>query len=32
MFERMASLDAHTASWPVLRSVGDHFLIVLRRR
>jgi SAM-dependent methyltransferase len=32
MFERMAALDAHTASWPVLRSVGDHFLIVLRRR
>jgi SAM-dependent methyltransferase len=32
MFERMASLDAHTAAWPVLRSVGDHFLIVLRRR
>jgi SAM-dependent methyltransferase len=32
MFERMAALDARTAAWPVLRSVGDHFLIVLRRR
>jgi SAM-dependent methyltransferase len=31
-FERMAQLDARTAAWPVLRSMGDHFLIVLRRR
>lgn len=31
-FRRMAALDARTAAWPVLRSVGDHFLIVLRRR
>ena len=31
MFERMAALDARTAGWPVLRSIGDHFLIVLRR-
>jgi SAM-dependent methyltransferase len=32
MFERMARLDERTAAWPVLRSMGDHFLIVLRRR
>ena len=32
LFERMAGLDAATAAWPVLRSMGDHFLIVLRRR
>jgi SAM-dependent methyltransferase len=33
--ERLATLerlDARTARWPVLRSIGDHFLIVLRRR
>jgi hypothetical protein len=25
-------LDQHTAGWPLLRSLGDHFLIILRRR
>jgi SAM-dependent methyltransferase len=25
-------LDRRTAGWPVLRSMGDHFLIVMRRR
>jgi SAM-dependent methyltransferase len=28
---RLERLDARTAAWPVARSVGDHFLIVLRR-
>jgi ubiquinone/menaquinone biosynthesis C-methylase UbiE len=32
LFERMAKLDAATCTWPVLRNLGDHFLIVLRRR
>jgi SAM-dependent methyltransferase len=25
-------LDRHTADWPLLRSLGDHFLIVMKRR
>ena len=25
-------VDRHTANWPLLRSMGDHFLIVMRRR
>jgi SAM-dependent methyltransferase len=32
VFERMARWDARTAEWPVMRSLGDHFLVVLRRR
>lgn len=28
---RLERLDARTAAWPVVRSVGDHFLITLRR-
>jgi SAM-dependent methyltransferase len=28
---RLERIDARTAAWPVIRSVGDHFLIVLRR-
>lgn len=29
--ETLERLDATTAGWPVLRSMGDHFLVVLRR-
>ena len=25
-------IDRHTAGWPILRSIGDHFLIVMRKR
>ena len=32
LFERLVRLDERTRSWPVLRSVGDHFLIEFRRR
>lgn len=32
LFQRLVRLDARTAKWPVFRSVGDHFLVVLRRR
>ena len=32
LFDRLVRLDARTATWPVLRSMGDHFLVVLRRR
>ena len=32
LFDRLVRLDARTAAWPVLRSMGDHFLVVLRRR
>jgi len=32
LFRRMEQLDAATCAWPVLRNIGDHFLIVLRRR
>ena len=31
-FRTMAHLDARTASWPGFRDMGDHFLIVLRKR
>ena len=32
LFQRLVSLDRITARWPVARSMGDHFLVVLRRR
>jgi hypothetical protein len=25
-------IDRRTAGWPLLRSMGDHFLIVMRKR
>ena len=31
-FERLWRLDRRVAGWPLLRNLGDHFLIVLRRR
>lgn len=31
-YERLWRLDRRTASWPVLRSMGDHFLLVMKRR
>ncbi|HEY1889906.1 MAG TPA: class I SAM-dependent methyltransferase [Steroidobacteraceae bacterium] len=31
-FERLWRFDRRTGSWPVLRSLGDHFLIVMARR
>lgn len=30
--ERLWQLDRRVAGWPLVRAVGDHFLIVLRRR
>lgn len=30
--ERLWRLDRRCAGWPLLRAMGDHFLIVLRRR
>lgn len=30
--ERLWRLDRMVAGWPLLRSMGDHFLIVMRRR
>jgi hypothetical protein len=30
--QRLWRLDRGIAGWPVLRSMGDHFLMVLRRR
>ncbi len=32
LYERLWRLDRSVAGWPVLRSLGDHFLIVLSRR
>ena len=32
LFRRMVSMDRRTATWPVMRSMGDHFLIVMHRR
>lgn len=31
-YSRLWDLDRRVAAWPVLRSLGDHFLIVLTRR
>jgi ubiquinone/menaquinone biosynthesis C-methylase UbiE len=31
-YERLWRIDRQTAAWPVLRSMGDHFLIVMRKR
>ena len=31
-FRTMERLDHATAAWPVFRNLGDHFLVVLRRR
>jgi SAM-dependent methyltransferase len=30
--ERLWQLDRRTSSWPVLRSMGDHFLMVMRKK
>ena len=32
LFRRLVSIDRRTAEWPVMRSMGDHFLVVLHRR
>ena len=32
VYEWLWRLDRRTAGWPLLRSIGDHFLIVMRRR
>ncbi len=32
LFRSLVSIDERTARWPVVRSMGDHFLVVLRRR
>ena len=32
VYERLWRMDRRTAGWPVLRSIGDHFLIVMRKR
>jgi ubiquinone/menaquinone biosynthesis C-methylase UbiE len=31
-YESSWRLDRHVAGWPLLRAMGDHFLIVMRRR
>ncbi len=32
LFDRLVSLDETTARWPLVRDMGDHFLLVMRRR
>ncbi|HEX3846967.1 MAG TPA: methyltransferase domain-containing protein [Steroidobacteraceae bacterium] len=32
LYEALWRLDRRTAGWPLLRSIGDHFLIVMTRR
>jgi SAM-dependent methyltransferase len=32
LYRRLWELDRRAAGWPLLRSLGDHFLIVMRRR
>jgi SAM-dependent methyltransferase len=29
--DRLAALDRHLASWPILRSLGDHSLLIFRK-
>jgi len=31
LFQQLVAIDRHTAGWPVLRGMGDHFLLVMRR-
>ncbi len=31
-YERLWRMDRRTSGWPVLRAMGDHFLIVLQKR
>jgi ubiquinone/menaquinone biosynthesis C-methylase UbiE len=31
-YQRLWRLDRRCAAWPLLRGIGDHFLIVMRRR
>jgi ubiquinone/menaquinone biosynthesis C-methylase UbiE len=32
LYQRLWSMDRRTAGWPLLRSMGDHFLMVMARR
>jgi SAM-dependent methyltransferase len=32
LYERLRRLDRRAAGWPVMRSMGDHFVIVMRKR
>jgi hypothetical protein len=32
LFDKLVSLDEITARWPLVRDMGDHFLVVMRRR
>jgi ubiquinone/menaquinone biosynthesis C-methylase UbiE len=32
LYERLWRLDRRTAGWPLLRNLGDHFLLILRKR
>ncbi|HEY8052074.1 MAG TPA: class I SAM-dependent methyltransferase [Steroidobacteraceae bacterium] len=32
LYERLARLDRRAGGWPLLRGLGDHFLMVMRRR
>ena len=31
-FERLWRWDRHVGGWPLLRNLGDHFLIVMAKR
>jgi SAM-dependent methyltransferase len=32
LYERLWRMDRRMAGWPILRSIGDHFLIIMRKR
>ncbi len=32
LYERLSRLDRRAGGWPLLRGLGDHFLMVMRRR
>jgi ubiquinone/menaquinone biosynthesis C-methylase UbiE len=31
LYERLSRLDHRVAAWPIIRSMGDHFLMIMRR-
>jgi SAM-dependent methyltransferase len=32
LHERLRRIDGHIAGWPLIRAMGDHFLIVMKKR
>ena len=32
LYQRLWRLDRRTSGWPLLRGLGDHFLVVMKKR